>query len=764
MAFIIPIVVLASFALSVAQLLLRKKPEEASSSVASDDLPTTLSRKGAMLPYLMGQYEVGPYMTWADDEGKYTVEEKIGESGGGKGSMIGGGGSQDITQTVWYSSGWHCICPGPVRSLKYIRDRGTGKKIWEGSINSSTTASGSVIDAGSEGSFEIYWGELNQPISSFLSNKIGVASRWPGVCYVVWRPKRLGQGTTWPDLVYFFENSYACVPSVATPYMLDDGESRGVNPAHVLAQLFSGQYPYGCGLAGRYLDEFSLTELALVCAAEHLPVNILIEEGQTVEGVVQAVMADIGILLTDSPEGCLIFRAVRASEDPIPDLTADVVLAPQVEVAISSSTNRSNRVIYLFRNEKRNYTDEDVPVSDDTGVVDYARYKTSTVRIESATHPNVATAIAARRESEVTGNSSNFKIQTAYGSTLLIPGDSFTHADIGPVLVLAVQRSTTTSEVTLECFLDSYAVVPPSVILNVGVVVSSSSLPPEYDPQMTWFELPSQVSAGRMTIAVLRVRAHPGIVGAIVHLSVASSAYVIAGQQNTPCAGGVLLQDMLLTTEDIVENGPVVETLNTDILGVQDLSSQLSAWQSGAQIAVINGEVFFLRNVAAVAEDEWEPSHAYALGDSVISASLVTGLRYVCIDAGMSSASEPVWPKVVGEEFEDGGVIWQVRRFTYALKGLIRARYSTTQGVHSAGSVAFISNASLLIPISSPLLVPGATACIKTQPYTSGSIMAISGATAVCKPVNGSGSLLTYLATDTGSLLVDNTGLRFTVD
>lgn len=181
-----------SFALSyIAGRLLAKK----SGLKIDDDKPTTLTTRGSYANYVLGLRKVGPVFAWAGDR-----EIKKEKAKGGKGA----GSSQKIE--VFYEAGWHVLCSnGPVFALHQIVQ--SGKVIFQGPITSDSHPSGSTINLGKEGSFTIYWGEENQPTNTFLGNaaRVGIASRWPFYCYIVWNKKRLSTSPQWPVLDYVID-------------------------------------------------------------------------------------------------------------------------------------------------------------------------------------------------------------------------------------------------------------------------------------------------------------------------------------------------------------------------------------------------------------------------------------------------------------------------------------------------------------------------------------------------------------------------------
>jgi len=174
----------------LAGMMLKKKVKS-----PLDDKPTTLTTRGSYVPWLLGQRTIAPVFAWAGQ--RNSKKEKLKD--GGKGV---GGASGEKTK-VFYEAGWHQICVGPVDELLQIRQNGT--VIFEGPISRTSHPSGSLVElAEREGSFYIYWGEEDQPVNTFLgdADRVGISSRWAGLCYVVWWRKRLGPSPQWPQLEY----------------------------------------------------------------------------------------------------------------------------------------------------------------------------------------------------------------------------------------------------------------------------------------------------------------------------------------------------------------------------------------------------------------------------------------------------------------------------------------------------------------------------------------------------------------------------------
>jgi hypothetical protein len=179
-------------ALSYAAFLVIPKKDEA---LIKDDKPTTLSKRGSFVTWFIGRRRIGPVFAWAGD--RATVKERV--SGGGKGF------SKKKKTRVFVERGWHLLSVGPVESLQRIYQNGA--VIFEGPITKDSHPSGTTVSLGKEGQFIIYWGEPDQPVNTTLgdASRVGVSSRWPNLCYVLWSHKRLGASPVWPMIEYELE-------------------------------------------------------------------------------------------------------------------------------------------------------------------------------------------------------------------------------------------------------------------------------------------------------------------------------------------------------------------------------------------------------------------------------------------------------------------------------------------------------------------------------------------------------------------------------
>ena len=288
--------------------------------------PSTRASRGSWIPILLGTREIEPVVCFAGDR------KIVQESNGGKGL---GGGSSGGTN-VYYESGMHVLSVGPNSELLAILQ--DGKVIWEGPINSETSPSGTTISLGNgRGRFTIYWGEVDQPINTQLAsaNRIGIASRWPYICYVWWFRKRLSSAPFWPRLTYIMRNKApACSPLLLSSQWLEqeiEGITvQGLNPAHALIQLLTAEFPHGAAIPNSQIDKASLEAFGVLAEDEHLPINMLLAEGPEFSRPVQTILQDMGVFLVQDGQ-FLSHRILRESSSTLPVLNNDIISPPDME-------------------------------------------------------------------------------------------------------------------------------------------------------------------------------------------------------------------------------------------------------------------------------------------------------------------------------------------------------------------------------------------------------------------------------------------------
>ena len=651
-----------SAAASLLAYALTPKPKN---NFVFDSRPTILTDRGSYLPLLIGTWRIPGFLCYA---GERVV---TGGPGGGKGGMLGGGGGGGSPEQYW-ETGWHLICVGPAARLTKIIQNGS--ILWEGSISPLDTPSGSVLTMPStgEGAF-IFWGECDQPVNDVLADpsRMGIGSQWPGVCYVLWFKKLLGSSPTWPNIEY----EITCKPidqvlTESQPWMdeLTDGDlTDGPNPAHVLWQLLTAKAPYGLGLPAEALDAGAFEALGVLCETEHQPCHVLANDGVIASDLIGQICQDVGVMLPQIG-GVIVpqpIRHVDATTLPIVNEDVMVLPAPPVREQMHDET-LPDRVIFVIKDRTNAWRDMDIVISDDSLALTRSRNRPVKTSISTVIDRTTAQKVIDRRTSELLTNPEKYTLEVTRGARMLHPGQAFILQGYGQLRVASVDVKLPGRSAKLETVLDQYSGEPGTYVPSTLAdrYDAPMSLDPAADLAVLVQEVPAALSADP-AIAVARVRANGQISGATVWISGNGSSYSKLGSQDNCAAGGALLQALPATDSMIIENGPMISTLNDDIRQALDLSGNEDDWRTGRQLCLIGDEIFYLRNVTAVV----------------------------------------------------GG--WR-------LDGLIRARYDTLRADHAIGDQVFIVDATTLKTFTSSLLKNGATVYIKTVPTTATAAVDIS--------------------------------------
>lgn len=213
-----------------------------------DDRPTSLAIRGSFAPYIRGRRRVSPIIALAG--GRRRRKER---ASGGKGFDLFGGPKTDI----WFEHGLHVLAVGPMEALHEIYQ--SGKRIFSGPITHESHPSGTTVDLGQPGAFRIYWGEADQPVDSLLEDEIGISSRWPHFCYIVWNDKRLGGSPQWPALDYVVEGRVQNTGlSDTSDYMPSEAPPTEGDPVDVAAVVNGGEGTGSITLEGYHQDKFQV--------------------------------------------------------------------------------------------------------------------------------------------------------------------------------------------------------------------------------------------------------------------------------------------------------------------------------------------------------------------------------------------------------------------------------------------------------------------------------------------------------------------------
>ncbi|MGE3795919.1 MAG: hypothetical protein AB7I38_18615, partial [Dehalococcoidia bacterium] len=440
---------------AAAQVLLRPKPK----SPVQDKEPTTLATRGAYIPWIIGIRRTGAVFGWA---GNRQVRQDGGTGGKGGGKGAGGG------INTYYEAGWHQICVGPASALyriwqdgKVILDLGSNP------LTPGTSPSGaSYVLPNRQGTFRLYWGEAGQPIDPLLQQptSVGIASRWPFLCHIVWDQKRLGPAPRWPNLEYeigVLPFGTTQVPGMSyLPRTAPANYDDGVNPAHIIEHLLHQPFPHGVGRPRSEVETTSLVSLGSLAEAEHLACSVVARDGATAESILAPLLQDVGAMVP-YVEGRVRIVPIRPEAPNWPILTDDHLLQPRPEIEKLVGEDPADQIIYAFH-DREHFHRENTFNLDDDGQASMLDSKTGKkVGIESTVNFLTAALIADRRAQEDQSSGVGVRIYASRAARTHHAGQQVTVAGI-PILfrVASVQPDPLSGRTVLEVMVDYYSVDP----------------------------------------------------------------------------------------------------------------------------------------------------------------------------------------------------------------------------------------------------------------------------------------------------------------
>jgi hypothetical protein len=630
----------------------------------TDTAPPTLSERGSYVPLVLGRRRVGPVIGWVGK--RRTKQEQVG-GGGKKGGGKSGGSAE---QTVYYEEAWHLLCLGPACALRsvYVSDGSGGVD----PLGNASHPSGTDVSA-DDHDLTIYWGESDQPINTTLGDdeRIGISSRWPGICYVHWNDRKLGLTPRWPNIEYEIE-VHVDPAFGGSPAWLDGGgtatiggddysvatDNVGVNPAHALWHLLTAPPPWGCGADPATLDLDAFQALGVACADRHLAINLVAADGTAAVEMVASVLEDCGIAFPEV-EGRISPRLL-VPESTVPTLPSSLTSSTPTERTIAASQAAVARAVYSFENIANAFAEQD-RVAEADAYPDAAGGRRTEQRIPLATvcHHQVAAQVIERRQREALAGATGVRLEAARGAAYLAAGDVFALPSGEVLRVLATEYDPDRGVVVIDAVADPYRVEGLSDADDPTFADDPADTAPAVDPTAEWLETPRELSVGLAGLAVIvaRVPAHSYILGAIVHLSDDDASYADIGRATGNAFGGQLCET-LPRSWDNVTAGPRFLVTGGDADGVLDLTGASSRFESGEQLVIIGREILFVDGVTAISET------------------------------------------------------------VYQLGALRRGRYGTTPKAHAVGESAIIIPLASLVSNVSPLLSVGSTYYLKPQPYT----------------------------------------------
>lgn len=642
--------------LALAGLLLKPKTK---GGVAKDDRPATLGQQGDYVPLVFGRRMVGPVVCWVGN--RSTTQEDSGK-GGGKGF----GGSNAGTETIYHESAIHALCVGPAVQINAIYS--DGQDILQGiKVDSVRTPSGSQVSLPEGSSFRVYWGGPNDPTDATVTAALGAATKMPHICRIVWDKKRVGTSAAWANLEYDVAVRPQGFEWPGFDSWLDDTLTSGTNPATAVWQILTAEYPHGCGIEADSIDPGSLVAFGQLCETEHLPLNMLVQQGGEAAQAIADILTDTGHMLVDC-DGMLAIVPIR-SATPLA-LTIDMVSPPKTAVRrIHRSENVSDRILWVFSDVDRKFRDGVIEISNDGSSTLERRTKTAETEIPTAIHRSIASKIANRRIVEEYGPKTPTFIVGLRGLRSVRAGHVLNLSAIAPGLgamrVLSVLPSFDDASIQIELTDDRYSLAPLLAYVDpAGPPLDSGALLP--DARWRPFEVPYKLNPGVATVVVLRSPGGSGTAGAHEFFSLDGLEYTFMGDQNAPAIGAVLAEAWAPPAgATVVALGPLLEVDPGDAVGdALDLTSDIGGWQNGRQILLVNDEILFVKKIVAEGPD-WR-----------------------CVD-------------------------------------VIRRRFDSRPGTHSAGREAFLANRDAQKLLTNYSFGQGVEIQVKNQPYAKNLVVPI---------------------------------------
>lgn len=731
-----------------------------------DDKPTPLASRGSYISWFCGVRRLGYVLVWAGIRG---VRKERGE--GGKGDSFSG-----PKQRVYVESGCHVICTGPVDELLEIESG--GEKIFVGPITRVSHPSGTLIDMGKEGAFRVFWGEDDQPVNTWLgdASRLGVSSRWPGICYIEWRNRRLGPSPSWPFMSYVMvkrpTGSYLSDtdPWTEPTYTLDGptyGPPLSVNAGLRKLSFFGERVPLKIGDRVRYAGDSTLADLDLDIVSVTRSsgflslqlTEVIVEEsitGATGDGTVQlytrldddganAAHALADMLFEPWPRGLSLDTSdwdMDSLEAMGTDTEAEGLLTSWV---VSDAATAQERIGAGLQD--LGYM---LPIDSATGLVKFQKLREPTGTLAHLDDDMVVDSMP-ELEKLLGERPVDFMVFTFPDRAVTFREMTIGRMEDGQIGLLDVARA---RKVPITC----------TVNYDAAAIIANRRTQEEMAQGAIWTIrtnrasrewLPGQAITADFTSEVLRVlEVEPVPDSNIVNLQVTTDTYGIQVQNfddtapPPPTGTEDVLPDIIAAMVEVPEylDGVPPQTLLIPRVrahsSIDSATLHLSA-DGATYTPILTTEIHNpggTLTTALSADGFFEPDDGEVqftvLGPDIADVQDLTG-----DDTNWRLGRQlAIIVSTAGTEICFLKKVTVVSGSTYSLDGLIRARYDTRRLAHPVGAFVFIVTdvSSEVSPIQDPLLLPEVTRYAKTQPSGNGTV-ALSETPEMSKALYGKG-------------------------
>lgn len=572
---------------------------------------------------------------------------------------------------------------GKGRSIQVYNSEGPQSSV----LTRSSYPSGSTISLGTDASngqmgvFKVYWGEDVQPSNSFLNSVAGVNSTWPHTFHIVWEPRELGTTATWPSQEFIVEVECQQSTVGGKPTYISDSGRSGVNPAAAIYQMLFELPPYGMGLDQNDYNMGDFTALAerfALDGPEPFPCSVYLSAGKSFKDGIIQVLEDTGVSWWfDKATGKNRFTAVRKVEE-FTTVEAQDYSESDMDLIYDYATLEPTSTVYAFLDRNRAFARSTLRRSED-GLLRLGEGGPTATKVDLGTVTDYTTAnmIASRRDQERT-QQEEIPLTLSINYMDIDMGALYSITGLqGKYRVKSYEPDLLSYTAKVTFIRDVYSVDNDYSPVEESII-DQGLLDPEED--VVTLQEPTRIMAPDADGVVLfKRRAHNQITGSTLTISPDDTTYVRTLGSGTYSSGGTLSEALPDTLPLLIEEGPTINNVDPDILGVADLSGSESVWQSGSQMCLINGELFFLRNITALAED------------------------------------------------------------SYRLEGLIRARLGTEVEDHAIGAQVFIFSKNAFALVNPSFLGAGADIYAKTLPASSKGSLQPDDVTAVSLTYQGGG-------------------------
>ena len=433
--------------------------------------PTQVTERGGYIPLLIGKHRVGSSILWRGNRSTVDIDiDDIGNVGFTAQNAAKGGGDDDVTGVL--EEGMVGLCIGcatvieqiylngaPALSTPISQDTGQGNGF---AVNylSADKANGTFLRP-YYGSISGY--DVNLPSYQRLIGNMGLDTErvpvWPNLTFLHFDKCYLGtQSPRWPRI----EADVIVMPQEVDDltFELHHAQLRqgigGVNPAYCLYVLLTSESPYGVGIDKDLIDKTSLNTIGTKLAQEEIWININTGNGRTVEEMVQEILNDCGIVMSEV-QGILTFSTRREGDTSV-TVNEDSLSPPVEKIEILATKFNPTCVEFRFKDSAINFQQNTVTIENDGPELATGTKKNRTQTLTNVTTLDVAQQISQRRGQEFMSLSQAIEVSLARDAREIRPGENITVSGYGTIRVSKVTYDYNSPNVKVNGYKDPWTI------------------------------------------------------------------------------------------------------------------------------------------------------------------------------------------------------------------------------------------------------------------------------------------------------------------